>query len=46
MTDIRLTIGWSAWSVMVQLSPDWSYSLIHNGTLPAYPFRLGVTLSL
>ncbi len=46
MTDIRLTIGWSAWSVMVQLSPDWSYSLIQNGALPAYPFRLGVTLSL
>ena len=46
MTDIRLSIGWSVWSMMVQFSPDWSFSLTSNGIVPAYPFRMGLMLTL
>lgn len=46
MNDIRLNLGWSQWSVMVQFSPDWGISLSNNSMIPTYPFRLGVTMNL
>jgi hypothetical protein len=32
--------------MMVQFSPDWSFSLTSNGIVPAYPFRMGLMLTL
>lgn len=46
--DYRITVGWSRWSVMVQL-PDpsgFSFSLAARSMIPFYPFRLGVMLDL
>ncbi|MBQ6068468.1 MAG: hypothetical protein IJK84_03100 [Bacteroidales bacterium] len=43
--DLRLTIGWGAWSVMVQGSPDsanWGFRTPSS----VYPFRMGVRVSL
>ena len=43
--DLRLSIGWGAWSVMIQGNPDsanWGFRTPHA----VYPFRMGVKVSL
>lgn len=43
--DLRLYIGWGAWSVMIQGNPDsanWGFKTPHA----VYPFRMGVKVSL
>lgn len=45
MIDLRLSIGWGAWSFMVQGSPDsanWGFRTPSS----VYPFRMGVKVSL
>lgn len=45
MVDLRLSIGWGAWSFMVQGSPDsanWGF----RTPSAVYPFRMGVKVSL
>ena len=49
MVDLRLSIGWGAWSVVVQGNPDaanWAFSFCTNGIIAVYPFRLGVKVCL
>lgn len=46
LNDIRFSIGWARWSVMVQFSPSRSISMSNNSLIPAYPFRVGVTMNL
>lgn len=46
LNDIRLSMGWARWSVMVQFSPSRSFSMSDNSLIPAYPFRVGVTMNL
>ena len=45
MVDLRLSIGWGAWSVVVQGSPDsanWGFRTPRS----VYPFRMGVKVTL
>ena len=47
--DLRLSIGWGAWSVVLQGSPDsanWGFSFASNELLSVYPFRMGVKITL
>lgn len=46
--DYRITVGWSRWSVMLQL-PDpsgFSFSLAATSMVSFFPFRLGLMLDL
>ena len=45
MLDFRLSIGWGAWSLMVQGSPDSANWGIRTPS-SVYPFRMGVKVSL
>ena len=46
--DYRITVGWSRWSVMLQLpaSSSFSFSFAAQSLIPFYPFRLGLMLDL
>lgn len=47
--DLRLNIGWGAWSVMIQGNPDsanWGFSFSKSGLRPVYSLRMGVKVSL
>ena len=47
--DLRLSLGWGAWNIVVQGSPDsanWGFSFTSNSLVPVYPFRMGVKVTL
>lgn len=49
LLDLRLNIGWGAWSIMMQGSPDsanWSFSSSDSGLINVYSFRMGVRVTL
>ena len=49
LLDLRLSVGWGAWSIIMQGSPDtanWSFSSKSNGLIKVYSFRMGVRVTL
>lgn len=44
--DVRLSIGWGAWSVILQVCNSGSFDVWKSPSRMAYPFRMGLKISL